>query len=374
MKILIFRTCSTPISINTYNLQEIGLAKALIKKGYTCDIIYYTKEKKEFEQYINVDGYKRIKIYWLPAIDILHIGIFNKSRILEICSNYDIVQVSDYDQYMSYYLNNIIDKPIVIYHGPYKNDFIKYKSGLVNKLFDTIFLKKMLHKQPTIISKSKLTEETLRNKGFKNIINLGVGFDKSRFSDNIDKKLDSNIIDTMCDKNIMLYVGNTCPRRSTDFLIKTFYKVSQNVDNSLLVIVGTGKKKYTDEYKKLIDELKLNDKILWIDRLEQEKLVYIYKQAKVFVLPTQYEIFGMVLLESMYFKLPIVTTYNGGSVTLLENNENYHILDLKDEDKWSQTISNILSNPRIVVEGTTIDNFTWDTLSDKFIEVYKKII
>lgn len=373
MKILIFRTCSTPISLNTYNLQEVGLAKALIKKGHQCDIIYYTKDNRESEQYIDVDGNNKIKIYWLPAINLLHVGIFDKNKILEICSNYDLVQTSDYDQYMSYYLTNILDKPTVIYHGPYKNDFIKYKAGLVNKVFDFIFLKKMLNKQPTIISKSRLTEDTLREKGFNNIVNLGVGFDKSRFSDRTSNNLDLNIIDAMKGKNIMLYVGNTCPRRSTDFLIKTFYKVSQRVEDPLLVIVGTGKEKYVRKYKKLINDLNLNEKVLWIDKLEQTKLPKIYENAKVFVLPTKYEIFGMVLLESIYFKLPIVTTYNGGSITLLENNKEHRILNLYNQDEWVDTISEILMRPKQDINSSIIYNFTWDSLVDKFIEVYENI-
>lgn len=374
MKILIFRTCSTTISLNTYNLQEVGLAKALIKKGHQCDIIYYTKEKTESEQYVEIDRDNKIKIYWLPAINILHVGVFNKNRILEICSDYDLIQVSDYDQYMSYYLNNILNMPIVVYHGPYKNDFVKYKSGLVNKIFDFMFLKKMLSKQPTIISKSKLTEETLREKGFENIINLGVGFDKTRFLDRESENIDTSIINKMNGKKIMLYVGNTCPRRSTDFLIKTFEKVSKQVEDALLVIVGTGKEQYVKKYKKLISDLNLNEKILWIDKLEQSKLSYIYNKSKVFVLPTKYEIFGMVLLESMYFNLPIVTTYNGGSATLLQNNKNYKILDLSDEKEWENNISNILTKPKKNVNSSIIDDFTWDTLVDGFIEVYDSVI
>ena len=45
MKILILRTTPNEVSLNTYNLQEIGLAKSLIRKGHICDVAYYTKKR-----------------------------------------------------------------------------------------------------------------------------------------------------------------------------------------------------------------------------------------------------------------------------------------------------------------------------------------
>ena len=32
---------------NTYNIQEVGLAKALVRKGHFCDIIFWTDKAEE---------------------------------------------------------------------------------------------------------------------------------------------------------------------------------------------------------------------------------------------------------------------------------------------------------------------------------------
>ena len=45
MKILIVRLFPDELNINNYNVQEIGLAKALVKKGHVCDIVLYTNKK-----------------------------------------------------------------------------------------------------------------------------------------------------------------------------------------------------------------------------------------------------------------------------------------------------------------------------------------
>lgn len=63
----------------------------------------------------------------------------------------------------------------------------------------------------------------------------------------------------------------------------------------------------------------------------------VYQSCDAFSLPTRYEIFGMVLLEAMYYGLPTFTTYNGGSSTLM-NQENGIIINSIDMIKLSKII------------------------------------
>ena len=55
MKILIIRMYPNVLNINTYNCQEIGLAKALIRKNNVCDIVLYT-DKNPYEEDIKFDN------------------------------------------------------------------------------------------------------------------------------------------------------------------------------------------------------------------------------------------------------------------------------------------------------------------------------
>ena len=53
----------------------------------------------------------------------------------------------------------------------------------------------------------------------------------------------------------------------------------------------------------------------------------------------------MVLLEAMYYGLPVFTTYNGGSSTLI-NNENGIIIENTDCNEWSEKIVKVLSDKK----------------------------
>ena len=58
MKILIIRNYPSYMDVehNTYNIQEIGLAKALVRKGHTCDIVFWTNNKEKTVDYTFEDS------------------------------------------------------------------------------------------------------------------------------------------------------------------------------------------------------------------------------------------------------------------------------------------------------------------------------
>ena len=126
---------------------------------------------------------------------------------------------------------------------------------------------------------------------------------------------------------------------------------------------------------KKIEELGIKDRVIYKESLEQKYMPAVYQACDAFLLPTRYEIFGMVLLEAMYYGLPVFTTYNGGSSTLV-NESNGVVINSLDVSEWSGKISQVLTDENRCVEigksahQTIADNYTWDALADKFLEVY----
>lgn len=360
MKILIFRTCSVPININSYNVQEIGLAKALIDSGNECDIIFYTKEKNSYIENISYKS-KTIKIYWMKGFNLLHHGIYNFKEILEITEKYDVIQCSDYNQVATYKMLKLSSKPVIIYHGPYKNKF-SWKTNITDYIFDILYLKKMLKIQPTIISKSALARDTLLDKGFENIITIPVGLDISRFLGKNEEKLNSN-------KKIMLYIGQISKRRSIDFLIDVEKEISKKYDNSVLVLIGNGNKRYLNHILKRIENEKLRNNIKWIKKLPQEELCKYYNSSSVFLLPSRYEIFGMVLLEANYFNLPIVSTLNGGAISVIKDTSDGYIVKDFNIDEWSNKISLVFNDER---KKKKFSN-TWNDRVKSFLTIYEEV-
>ncbi|CEQ00895.1 glycosyltransferase family 4 protein [Paraclostridium sordellii] len=377
MNILIIRNSADKVNINSYNLQEIGIARALIKKGHNCDIVYYTDSKCMEYEYINI-GDKKITIYWCPAIKILNNAIYIELFKNKFLSKYDVVQTSEYNQIMTYLLSKFQDKPVVLYHGPYKDLRIKK----LNKLYDKLFLKSICKNIKFVISKSVLSEDYLLKKGLTNISTVGVGLDIDRFNFLIEEIDIYSELDINKNTRILLYVGRLEERRNIKFILDVFKStLDKEKDQDIkLLLIGDGNKEDKKLYFSYAEKLGIMGNIIYLQKIQQSKLRYVYEISDVFLLPTKYEIFGMVLLESMYFGLPVITSRNGGSLTIIENQVNGIVIDEFDINVWSNYIIKILRDDNfkkklsLNASNTIKGNYTWDILIDKYIAIYNSSI
>ena len=372
MKILIIRMYPSKININSYNVQEIGLAKALIRKGNQCDIVFYNGNDESWIQEIKFDIDKSLKIYWIKSKKILSNAIYDK-KIYQLAKEYDIIQTEEYEQIGNLELYKKVKKPIVIYHGPYRSKFNK-KYMLRSKICDMMYKKRLLRYNPCIITKSYLATQYMKEKGFKRIYTIGVGLDSQKFSDNMSDEETKNIITEIYGKKVLLYIGEISKRRNVDFIIKIFNKLKKSRNDIKLVIIGKGEKKYLKKCKNIINKYNLSKDIIYKERINQNNLKNVYENTSIFLLPTSYDIFGMVLLEAMYFGTPTITTYNGGSSTIIKNNINGYIIKELNIEKWCNKINDILDKNKGSVSDNArlaICDYMWDELASKFIKIYE---
>lgn len=377
MKILIIRTFPDKLNLNSYNVQEVGLAKALVKKGHICDIVLYNgKDKDRIERYAFSDNGQeyQFKIYWLHGFGILKNGFM--PTIKKIIGEYDVIQVHEYDQITSWNLYTKQIRPTIIYHGPYYDKFAK-GYNLRCKIFDTFLLPIRKYQDVITVSKSTLAAEFLHNKGFQNVTTAGVGINLDNFKDGIEKELASERNNS---RKRLLYVGKIEERRNLYFLMDVFRKLQKQTPDLEFVIIGNGEKEYKDKFLQFIKTEIEAGSVIYREKASQIELVKYYQEASIFVLASHYEIFGMVLLEAMYFGTPVISSVNGGSCTLIQNGYNGFVMERFDSEEWVACVQSVLKDNELVdtlkhnAKKYIEDCFTWDRLADKFIEAYEKAI
>lgn len=373
-KILYVRNGPYKVNPNLYNLQEIGFCKALCKKGFDCDIIYYSDNNKDEKIYKDEYNGKEIKLLWRKGYKILRTGFYPSLLKKEFVNKYDLIITTEYSQIMSLLWTKYNPK-VVLYNGPYYNMF---KIPFTEKIYDLLFVKKLNEKLDKVFTKSDLAKDYLEKKGFQHIETLGVGLDTDIFDkvNNPNTKV-IELKEFMKENKSILYVGSLIERKNFRFTLQVFEKINKENSEIKLVVIGNGKKTYVERSLELINE-NARKNIIFIDKIDNKFLKYIYPEAEVFMLPSKLEIFGMVLLEAMHFGVPIVTSLNGGSSTLIENRVNGVIIDKFDIDIWAKEILNICSDKkyseslRINSKYTITNNFLWDKISVKFIELIEK--
>lgn len=381
MKILIIRSYPSYMDVekNTYNIQEVGLAKALVRKGHVCDIVFWTdREEKKVNVPVDKDG--SVAVYYKHGKTALKNTVFIGCDSL--FEQYDVLQAAEYNQMQSWLLAKKYPQKTIIYHGPYYSPFNK-RYNLMCAAFDKVFLNRYLKLGTRFITKSKLAQEFLESKGIHEdrISTIGVGIDPQMLSNGETECTEPLFLSMKQDKALrLLYIGRFEKRRKIPFILEIFSAVLKNHVPATLYMIGTGEKEYAEACWKYAEEIGVRDHIVYQERMEQKYLSHIYNLADFFLLPTEYEIFGMVLLEAMYYKNVVLTTSNGGSSTLIENGKNGFIFDSTNSQEWAKCIVDVSENGEKMAKicdaasQKVREDFTWDKLANRFVEQYGKVM
>lgn len=373
-RILIIRTFPSVLDPKGYNIQEIGFAKALVMAGLICDVVLYNGKSKDETRIIDVyeadTKVGEVKIFMKHGFGLLKNGFF--PGLKRIVKEYDIIQVHEYDQITSWlYYAWYRKKPVVIYHGPYYDSFNRGYNLKCN-IFDKSFLFLKGGKDTLCFTKSNAAAGFLSKKGFKRTVPIGVGLDTDNFTDNITAKKQD-------DKWNMLYVGKIEPRRNSLMLLDILENISEKFDDICLTVVGTGEREYMNQWLEKAKPLIDRGILIYIERKEQHELKQLYVQSDIMIFPSNYEIFGMVLLEAMYFDLPVISSNNGGSDTLISNGVNGVIVEEFGVQQWCDAIVDIKTNKekyhQIKKKLEEVDHsiYTWDGIARKYIEELDKL-
>ncbi len=371
MQVLYIKNKSQKVNFNSYNLQEVGLCSALVRQGFDCDIVYYSDEKGSRKKCIYQYGKNKLNAYFMYAYKVMNNSIYPDLLSKKFLDQYDLVITTEYSQIMTYLLSKLCKEKLALYHGPYKDN----RRAMIHKIYDIVFLHSMKKNLKNIFVKSEMANHYLTQKGFENVKTISVGLDTEKFLDlPIDKNTDiGKALMKIYDKKVLLYVGSLEERKNILFLLDVFKEVNDKRDDMILLMIGEGAQAYVEHCYQAAEELGIMQNIIHIKHVEQKNIRYVYEAANVFLLPSKYEIFGMVLLESMYFGIPVISSNNGGSVTLIEDGNNGYIVEEFDKQKWVTKIITLLENELLHKKfsqrskSKIINSFNWDVISSKLI-------
>lgn len=370
--IVIVRSYGDILDLDSYNCQELGLAKALVKRGYK--VTFLMPDKKENTTYYATDygqiAINRIKILW--RIHARYCWFRRLEEKLE-CLEPSIVQVHDMDLLMTWRCvrwakaKNI---PCYLIQGPY-DKWEKKIFRQINELYNLTFGKYILKNVSGIGVKSMRAAEYLRMYYPINPILTNIGLDVSRFQGAVECNWRKRL--NLIGKKVLLYVGSLQARRNPSFLIEILYNLPEEY---VLIIAGEGKQK--DEIENVIYEKELQNRCFLVGKLGQQELPSLYHSCDCFLLASDYEILGMVIMEAMYFGLPVISTKTTGASSIIHNNEDGFIIDSKDTSRWIEIIISLLENEEqkkrvaFLAKKNIELNFIWDKTCESFIKLYCK--
>ncbi len=174
-------------------------------------------------------------------------------------------------------------------------------------------------------------------------------------------------------KKVVLCVCRLIEQKGVEYLIEAMRKV-----DAALVLLGRGP--LEKQLLRYAASHGVAEKVfLYTEKVSDQELVDLYRTADVFVLPSLYEPFGMVIVEAMSCGKPVIGTDVGGIPEIIREDTNGFIVPSRNSRALADKINAILQNEekaaRFGLAGRKIveHEFTWERTARGYEEFYSRV-
>jgi len=173
----------------------------------------------------------------------------------------------------------------------------------------------------------------------------------------------------------IISVGNLIPRKRMKALISGFASFVKFVPDSELFIYGSGPEK--DNLQAQISSLRLSDRIVLKGSCKRDIIANALKTASCFVLVSEVETFGVVLVEAMACGLPVIATKSGGPESFIHSG-NGILIPVDDEqsllDALKKMYLTINDYNRGEISSEVKQLFSAESIVNQLESVYERVI
>jgi glycosyltransferase involved in cell wall biosynthesis len=171
------------------------------------------------------------------------------------------------------------------------------------------------------------------------------GYDKELFNEKIslDKIRKINTKYQIPDAKYIIYVGAIQPRKNIETLIEAYkiIKKEKNLKDLKLVIAGD----LGWQYEPILEKIKSTGSVIYTGKFETKDLPALLAGAKVFVLPSLYEGFGLPVLEAMACGTPVIAANNSSLVKIVDNAG--LLFNVYSNQNLAEALKKILENDKL---------------------------
>ena len=174
-------------------------------------------------------------------------------------------------------------------------------------------------------------------------------------------------------KPYILYLGALDPRKGIRDVVDAFEMIEGSADLQL-VIAGNLETQHKDKLSDVMDKIRKNDDIITTGYVTDAEKRVLMSCAEVFLFPSEYEGFGLPVIEAMACGTPVITTNisslpeAGGDAALYVNSGDAEAI----VDKVLSVLNDSEYKAQIIQKGFEhCKKFSWDKTAEMVEEVYK---
>ncbi|MHC0442761.1 glycosyltransferase family 4 protein [Flavobacterium sp. 3-210] len=347
-------------SENVHLIKDVGMIPYILHKDFDYDSTIASYKNGEYP-YMNTDvkGLKQVFISQISKFEILNVCLF----ILKNFRKYDVLQCYHISKETIIYL--ILFKLLKTITFTKSATYVKLDidEREVSKGFSKKVKLVLKHVNILSVETKKMTHYMNRNNILgKKVAYIPNGFYHSKERENIDFKDKENLIITVG------RIGNF--QKNNELLLEGFKDfATQNLDWKLELIgpIEEGFNSYIENY--FSENPNLISRVTFVGNISDRNLLeQKYKKAKIFVLTSPWESFGIVLVEAISKGCFLITT-NFSSAHDITDNQKYGLLfESGDSKKLTELMLKVADNPALMEESCNkVQDFAYNNFSLKKI-------
>ena len=346
-----------------YNSQEIGLGRALARKGHEV-MIYKGIDPSEKEEKVQVE--KNLTIWYLPMKHLGAHGFMDCKYLdpqLKALFCFGDQQIFLPHVYRWCRRRRI---PFVAYVGTAHSLDSNFKSKVMNALFAAGTLR--IYKKNPVLAKTSAAKEELRQLGVPHAVIAPVGLDTAVLKKNIpaDEKMRLRKEHGFeADDVILCNVSRLSWEKRPLELIDLFLQV-KGKKKFKLIIVGNGP--LEEELNEKIRKNGLEKEVKIYPNVPYEKMWEIYEMSDYYLNMNKGEIFGMAIMEAVYYKTSVAAIRALGPSVTLKDMKGHKLCE--NDDEMAEWITGPYPSEKGLQESSEkmAATFTWDRCADAFLQ------
>ncbi|MGI4022330.1 MAG: glycosyltransferase family 4 protein [Janthinobacterium lividum] len=320
----------------------------LSKLAYTKEKLLYRFKNKIHKEQFSVMEYEKNKA-------------LNIKKIKE--GNFDIFHPTYFDDYFMDYIG---DKTYVL-----------TVHDLINQVFPEMMMyqpdknKAVINRADRIITVSENTKKDLINIFNVNEQKIDVIYLANSLEEEIENV--SEAFKNTIPEKYLLFVGGRLDYKNFLFFAQMF--ASLKLTNKNINIVCTGSPFNASE-QYLFNKLGIQDSV-HTKFVNDDELIYLYKNAIAFVFPSMYEGFGLPVLEAFSCGCPAIISNTSSLSEIGEDAVVY--FDPKNPESMLNALKSVVNNPtfreEMIAKGyEQLKNFSWENTAMQTKKVYEKVL
>jgi len=244
---------------------------------------------------------------------------------------------------------------------------------LLRRLFVRYAFQKSLRTIDRIITVSEFTKKEITefyNIDPDRIVPIHEAVDQKRFSINFN---DKEIIEKLGlkEKQYLLTVGHLEPRKNYPLLIEAIEELNQDPSFQYKLVI-VGKRNY--KFEETVVKIEKSSNTLYLDFVQHETLLSLYKNALLFLFPSIYEGFGFPPLEAARFGVPAAVSNASSIPEIVGRGATY--FDPLSKDDMIRGIREAIKK-RDELSGLAQENlnrFSWRATAEQTITLYEDLL